>query len=190
MTTKDSGGGLGVNVRAPNDDLDQEVGRGHVTNVPGVVPHLDLAKARERQGGQDASDHLHVLLGSPGLVVDVGAGESMQVINSESSMVVKQVHEVLERLCQVLRHVQIPTTSGSTMAKKSKKGVQASRVHIEVISRVLIEGFGGLAVDGQASAVRVIDDAGAIPRNQREGNCRSGSIGVSHDAGDETFKLN
>ncbi len=87
MTTKDSGGGLGVNVRAPNDDLDQEVGRRHGANVPGVVPHLDLAKARESQGCKDALDHLDVHLGSSGWLVDEGLDKGVDVVHGELTMV-------------------------------------------------------------------------------------------------------
>ena len=91
MFTKDASGGLSVNKGFADDDLDEEESCRGISNMPGGVPSLHFVKARERQGGQDAGDHLHVLLGSPGLVVDIGGTEGVQVISGESSMVFKQV---------------------------------------------------------------------------------------------------
>ena len=164
--TKDASGGLSVNEGFADDDLDQEESCRAIPNVPTGVPGLHFVKARERQGGQDASDHLHILLGSPGLTVDIGSAEGMQVISSEPAMVVQQVQQVVEGIRIVLGNFKVPTTGGSMVTKESKEGLQASRLNIEVISRVLVERLGGLAVDCQTTAIRVIDDTSDISWNQ------------------------
>ena len=79
MLTKDSGGCLGVNVRFPNEDLDEEESTRSVTNVPIRVPSLDLTESRESQGGHNALDNLDVFLSSSGLEIDKGDTEVSEV---------------------------------------------------------------------------------------------------------------
>ena len=68
---KDSGGCLGVNVRFPNEDLDEQECTRSVTNVSIRVPSLDLTESRESQGRHDALDNLEVFLSSSGVKVEV-----------------------------------------------------------------------------------------------------------------------
>ena len=164
LMTLEKSGGLSVNEGFADDNLDQEGSSRAISNVPGGVPSLHFAKARERQGG--LHDHLHVLLGSSGLVVDIGSAEGMQVFHGEPTMVVQQVKQVVEGIRIVLGNFKVPTTGGSTVTKESKEGLQASRLNVEVISRVLVERLGGLAVDCQTTAIRIVDDTSDISWNQ------------------------
>ena len=75
MLPKDASGGLSVNEGLPDDDLDEEGGTWQVIDVPISMPHLDLAKPRESERGQDALDDLDVDLGSTILSIDVGGAE-------------------------------------------------------------------------------------------------------------------
>ena len=79
MFTKDPGGCLGVNVRFPNKDLDEEERTRSVANVPIRVPSLDFTESRESQGGHNALDNLDVFLSSSGLEIDKGDTEVSEV---------------------------------------------------------------------------------------------------------------
>ena len=52
-------------------------------------------------------------------------------------------------LFQVLRDVKIPTTGGASVVDECEEGLEAARVHIAEVSRILKEGPSGLAADEQ-----------------------------------------
>ena len=150
MFTKDPGGCLGVNVRFPNEDLNEQVCTRSVTNVPIRVPGLDFTESRECQGRHDALDNLDVLLSSSGLKIDKGGTKDSEMFKRELAMIGGDVKQVVMRISHILGNFQVPSRSGGSEAKQCQKGLEPSRLNIEEVCRILTERPDSSTVDDQA----------------------------------------
>ena len=172
VLTEDASGGLGVNEGLPHNHFDEERGAWHVIDVPVRVPDLHLAKPRESEGSKDAFDNLDVDLCGSVLTMDVSGAEKPEVLHGELAMVEGEVLQILKGLVQVLRDLKVPATGGAAVAQQGQESLEAAGVHIVEVGRVLKEGPGGLAVDGQSLPGGVINDALGVSRDKCKLNRR------------------
>ena len=95
-----------------------------------------------------------------------------------SQILAQVLQEQGQAFIQVFRDVKVPATGGASVAEQGQESLEAAGVNIAEVGRVLKEGPGGLAVDGQSLPGGVINDALGVSRDKCKLNRRGA---CSHD---------